>query len=47
MNKTHWNSVMVDGSVSVKLIKELVDHSYDLIVGSLNKKQREIFEASS
>ena len=41
MNKAHWNSVMVDGSVSEKLFKELIDHSYDLIVKSLPKKARE------
>jgi len=36
MNKKHWNTVVVDGSVSDKLIKEWIDHSYDLVVG---KKQ--------
>ena len=41
MNKTHWNSVMVDGSVSDKMIKELIDHSYDLIAESLPKKLKE------
>jgi predicted DNA-binding protein (MmcQ/YjbR family) len=41
MNKTHWNSVMVDGSVSDNLIKELIDHSYVLIVKSLPKKLKE------
>jgi predicted DNA-binding protein (MmcQ/YjbR family) len=41
MNKKHWNSVMTDGSVSEKLFKELVDHSYDLIVQSLPKKLKE------
>lgn len=41
MNKTHWNTIVCDGSVSKKLIFELVDHSYDLIVTSLPKKIRE------
>ena len=41
MNKTHWNSVVADGTVSLKLFKELVDHSYDLIVKSLPKKTQE------
>lgn len=45
MNKTHWNSVMTDGSVSDDLFKELVDHSYDLIVKSLPKKKREEWSA--
>ena len=40
MNKQHWNSVMTDGSVGENLFKELVDHSYDLIVASLPRKVR-------
>ena len=40
MNKQHWNSVMTDGSVGENLFKELVDHSYELIVASLPKKVR-------
>ena len=43
MNKKHWNTVMFDGSVSDKLILELVDHSYDLIFNSLPKKIKESF----
>ena len=40
MNKTHWNTVSVDSDVPEKLILELIDHSYELIVMSLTKKQR-------
>ena len=31
MNKKHWNTIIADGSVSGKLIKEWIDHSYELI----------------
>lgn len=41
MNKKHWNTIMVDGSVSLKQLKEWIDHSYDLVVGSLPKKTRD------
>ena len=41
MNKTHWNSVFVDGSVPENLMRELIDHSYELIVDSLPKKLKE------
>ena len=41
MNKKHWNTIDVDGSVSNKLLKELTDHSYDLVVSGLPKKVRE------
>jgi len=45
MNKTHWNSVFTDGSVSDRMIRELTDQSYDLIVESLPKKlQKELEE---
>jgi predicted DNA-binding protein (MmcQ/YjbR family) len=37
MNKTHWNTVMMDGSLSEKLILELIDHSYQLVVDKLPK----------
>lgn len=42
MNKKHWNTVMVDGDVDEKLLKELIDHSHALIVESLTRKQREM-----
>ncbi len=41
MNKQHWNTVDVTGSVPQKLIRELVDHSYDLVRDSLPRKVRE------
>jgi len=41
MNKKHWNTVIIDGTIPTKLIKELIDDSYDLIVQSLPKKLRE------
>ena len=31
MNKKHWNTVVADGSVSVSLLKEWIDHSYELV----------------
>ena len=33
MNKKHWNTVVVDGSVSTQQLKEWIDHSYELVVG--------------
>lgn len=41
MNKTHWNTVSIDSDVPDPLIYELIDHSYDLIVKSLTKRQRD------
>lgn len=31
MNKKHWNTVVVDGSVPAKQLKEWIDHSYQLV----------------
>ncbi len=39
MNKTHWNSVESE-SLPPALVTELIDHSYNLVVGSLTKKQQ-------
>lgn len=38
MNKRHWNTVMLDGSVPGRLIGELIEHSYSLVAASLPKK---------
>lgn len=40
MNKRHWNTVMLDGSLPSALIRELIDHSYNLIISSLPKAKR-------
>lgn len=37
MNKTHWNSVMVDG-LKRDLIFKMIDQSYDLVFNALTKK---------
>ena len=41
MNKTHWNTVFMDGNLSDKQLLEMIDHSYQLIVKSLPKNIRE------
>lgn len=46
MSKTHWNTIAVNESVSDNLIRELIDHSYELVFGSLTKKmQSELYSA--
>ncbi len=44
MSKTHWNTVLCDNSVSQKLLKEWIDHSYDVVVKGLTKKLRQELE---
>ncbi len=31
MNKKHWNTIIVDGRLSAKQLKEMIDHSYKLV----------------
>lgn len=43
MNKRHWNTIYMDGNLSVTLILQQIDQSYDLVFKSLSKiKQQEI-----
>ena len=43
MSKKHWNTITIEGNISNKMIIELVDHSYDLVVkGMTIKKQKEL-----
>ncbi|MEQ6119760.1 MmcQ/YjbR family DNA-binding protein [Reichenbachiella sp. MALMAid0571] len=41
MNKKHWNTVLMDGSLSDDQIKEWTDLSYQLVVDKLPKAERE------
>lgn len=40
LNKKHWNTIIVDGTVSNSMLKEWINDSYDLIVESLPAKVR-------
>ena len=41
MNKLHWNTVILDGSIPDKYIYEWIDLSYDLVVSGLPKKDKD------
>lgn len=41
MNKKHWNTVKIDGSIPAGLIEAWIDDSYTLIVNTLTKKLKE------
>ena len=42
MSKVHWNTIAINEEVSDKMVKELIDHSYDLVFQSLTKKVQEV-----
>lgn len=41
LNKRHWNTVRLDGTVPDELVVDMIDSSYDLIVASLPRAERE------
>jgi predicted DNA-binding protein (MmcQ/YjbR family) len=41
LNKQHWNSVVVNGSVPEAELGEWIAHSYELVVKGLPKRDRE------
>lgn len=45
MNKQQWNSVYFTGSIPRNLLLELIDHSYNLVVQGLKKKDREALDS--
>lgn len=37
LNKKHWNTVLIDGTIPLPEIHWMIDHSYELVVGSLSR----------
>jgi predicted DNA-binding protein (MmcQ/YjbR family) len=40
LNKRHWNTVTLDGSLPDSLVRDLIEDSYDLVVSALPKRTR-------
>jgi predicted DNA-binding protein (MmcQ/YjbR family) len=47
LNKQHWNTVVLDGTVPDDTVKELIRDSYDLVFASLTKKIRALLDRQS
>jgi predicted DNA-binding protein (MmcQ/YjbR family) len=41
MIKKHWNTVKLEGSLQDSLVKEMITHSYELVLASLPRKAQE------
>ena len=41
LNKRHWNTIRLDGSLPDQLVRDLIEDSYDLIVSALPARARE------
>jgi predicted DNA-binding protein (MmcQ/YjbR family) len=39
-NKRHWNTVELDGSIDNDELREMIDHSYELVVSKLSRVER-------
>jgi predicted DNA-binding protein (MmcQ/YjbR family) len=40
LNKQHWNTVALDGSIPERILVDMVEDSYDLIVSRLPRARR-------
>jgi predicted DNA-binding protein (MmcQ/YjbR family) len=40
LNKHHWNTVVLDGSLAEDMVGEMIEDSYDLVVSKLPKARR-------
>jgi len=47
MNKKHWNTLVLDGSLPAALVSELIEHSYELVITGMTKAQRELLNDAS
>jgi len=45
MSKKHWNTITIESDVPTPLLKELIDHSYELVYQSLPKKLKNELQA--
>lgn len=43
-NKKHWNTVLTGGDVPASELRSMIDHSYELVVAGLTKKERAALE---
>lgn len=43
-NKKHWNGVNLKGSINDSQLKEWIDHSYEIVVKSLTKTQKDLLK---
>jgi len=44
MNKKHWNTVEIDSGIPDAEVREMIDHSYELVTQSLSKAERKKLE---
>jgi predicted DNA-binding protein (MmcQ/YjbR family) len=40
LNKRHWNTVIIDGSIADEAIQDMIEDSYDLVVSKMPQARR-------
>jgi predicted DNA-binding protein (MmcQ/YjbR family) len=40
LNKRHWNTIVLDGSVPDRMLRDMIEDSYDLVVASLSRAKQ-------
>jgi predicted DNA-binding protein (MmcQ/YjbR family) len=41
LNKRHWNTIELDGSIEDALVRNMIEDSYDLVVSALSQAKRQ------
>jgi predicted DNA-binding protein (MmcQ/YjbR family) len=47
LNKQHWNTITIDGSLPDRMVRDMVEDSYDLVVDGLPRGERDRLRALS
>ena len=47
LNKQHWNTITLDGSISDQHVRDMIEDSYDLIVAALPKRTRDRIQGNA
>src|SRR3954470_21693201 len=42
LNKRHWNTITLDGSLPEQLVRDMIEDSYDLVVSSMPARVRNV-----
>jgi predicted DNA-binding protein (MmcQ/YjbR family) len=45
LNKRHWNSILLDGSVPDDEVQDWIEHSWELVVAKLPKREQAVLQA--
>ena len=47
LNKRHWNTVTIDGSIPYQMLRDMIEDSYDLVVSRLPRPRRDALRWSA